>query len=95
MKVTLASAAAVAQQAGEAAAELEVYAEELGRLQHELGGGGGVGGGAEQWRSPAGRAFEERLHALAAELGACRDALERAASARRMVAATEQLDVWG
>lgn len=83
-------AAAQAQRAGETAAVLEAYAEELERLRRELGDAG-----AEQWRSPAGRAFQEQLHALAVELGMCREALERAAAARRTVSATDQFDAWG
>lgn len=81
-------AAVQAQRAGEAAAVLEAHAEEVGRLQHELTG-------TEQWRSPAGRAFQDQLSALAIELGACREALERAALAHRTVSATEQFEVWG
>ncbi|MER2135939.1 MAG: hypothetical protein ABS910_14805 [Arthrobacter sp.] len=83
-------AAAQAQKAGEAAAVLEAHAEELGRLQREL-----ADTGTEQWRSPAGRAFQDHLYALAIELGACREALERAAAAHRTVCATEQFEVWG
>lgn len=82
-------AAAQARRAGEAAAVLEARAEELGRLQRELGDVG-----AEQWRSPAGRAFQEQVHTLALELGSCREALERAAAAHRTISATEQFEVW-
>lgn len=81
-------AAVQAQRAGEAAGVLEAHAEELGRLQHELGDTG-------EWRSPAGRAFQDQLYALATELGACREALERAAAAHRTISATEQFEVWG
>ncbi|MGW9405012.1 hypothetical protein ACWGQ2_13720 [Arthrobacter sp. NPDC055585] len=83
-------AAAQAQRAGEAAQVLEAHAEEVGRLQHELGDTR-----EEEWRSPAGRAFQDQLHVLARELGMCREAMERAASARRTVSATNQLEVWG
>ena len=82
-------AAAQAQRAGENALLLEAHAAELGRLQSELGEDG-----PEPWRSPAGRAFQARLYDLAADLGACRDALERAASARRTVSAAEQFEAW-
>lgn len=82
--------AAQAQKAGESAAVLEARAEELGRLQREL-----ADTDTDQWRSPAGRAFQDQLYALAIELGACREALERAAAAHRTVYATEQFEAWG
>ncbi|MEB7502876.1 hypothetical protein [Arthrobacter koreensis] len=90
MTVPGGDATAQAQRAGETALLLEAHAAELGRLQGELGEVG-----PEPWRSPAGRAFQAGLNDLAADLGACRDALEHAASARRTVSAAEQLEAWG
>ncbi|MBF4994478.1 hypothetical protein ITX31_10175 [Arthrobacter gandavensis] len=64
---------------------LEQYAAELRGLQREL-----AHGDEEQWRSPAGTAFRRQVDGLALELGACLEALERAASARRTVSSAEQ-----
>lgn len=83
-------AAAQALRAAETAGALEQHSAELGRLQRELGNTD-----EEQWRSPAGAAFREQVYALVLELGACREALEMAASARRVVSAAEQLGEWG
>lgn len=83
-------AAAQAARAAESAAVLEQHAAELGRLKSELGNRD-----EEQWRSPAGAAFREQVYALVLELGACREALERAASARRVVSAAEQFGEGG
>ena len=79
-----------AEQAGETAGVLEMYADELRRLKRGL-----EDSAPAQWRSTAGRAFQQRLEGLAAELGACADALERAASARRAIAGSKQYEVWG
>lgn len=83
-------AAAQALRAAETAEALEEHAAELGSLQRELGNRD-----EEQWRSTAGTAFREQVYALVLELAACREALERAASARRVVSAAEQLGEWG